>query len=415
MFNRCEISNLVPNVRPRQLTISELKKRWDDGEIKLPPLQRRFTYSDTQKCNVIASILVGLSIDSFSVVLDEDPAIWWLCDGNHRLRSILDFINNKFPLDIQGGKDKNLLVSFFKTDKFEKEYNKKLFKDLPKDVQNYISQSLITIMEASCDDDKRLELIDAIIRSKNTCSSPMSEDKLGLNTYLLNYYMNHGTDIRTDSYVYFLDNYKFFSKGIESLDDSQKNEILNSPVISDLIHILFSSLVQDSDVEKFVHNIVKLDERVPSNYCNKVGSLASQKGNAIRGWVKHLILCAYLLTVLKDSSTVDEKDVLYNLNFWDRPWKIGENGKLEPKESLKESARNCWKIILLNYSDKVNFNKISIPDFYRTHSTQVGATKKLVRTHITLNKTLQKKGELKGSFGRDYYSRFLSFFLKGTV
>ena len=54
--------------KSRTTKIKDLIDRFENNKIKLPPLQRLFTYDKVQMCNVIAAILVGLSIDSLSLV-----------------------------------------------------------------------------------------------------------------------------------------------------------------------------------------------------------------------------------------------------------------------------------------------------------------------------------------------------------
>lgn len=68
-------------------------------------LQRSFVWTDLQKTELIMSLIKDISIGKFSLVCkrDEDRNITYkVVDGAHRLKTIIEFYTNKFPITFNG-------------------------------------------------------------------------------------------------------------------------------------------------------------------------------------------------------------------------------------------------------------------------------------------------------------------------
>lgn len=87
-------------------------------------LQRDFVWTTTQKQELILSILKGISIAQFAILVytplkgDGDKQVYKIIDGKQRLSAILGFCQNEFPIPCGG--------ELF------------LFKELPCDIQSFL-------------------------------------------------------------------------------------------------------------------------------------------------------------------------------------------------------------------------------------------------------------------------------------
>lgn len=64
-----------------------------------PDFQRGDVWTRSKKRKLIDSILRGWKIPPVHVIEDRENSIWYVLDGQQRLTSIKDFIDNKFPVD----------------------------------------------------------------------------------------------------------------------------------------------------------------------------------------------------------------------------------------------------------------------------------------------------------------------------
>lgn len=84
------------------LEIETIFNRIKRGDIDLQPdFQRGDVWSKNKKRKLIDSILRGWKIPPIHIIEETESAIWHVLDGQQRLTSIRDFINNKFPVDGQ--------------------------------------------------------------------------------------------------------------------------------------------------------------------------------------------------------------------------------------------------------------------------------------------------------------------------
>lgn len=83
-----------------QRQAKDIVAEFKGGGYFLPELQREFSYSVYQMSQVILSMLRGLSIDAISLVCqDENGSRFSICDGGHRVLTLLKFFDNEFALD----------------------------------------------------------------------------------------------------------------------------------------------------------------------------------------------------------------------------------------------------------------------------------------------------------------------------
>ena len=122
-----------------------------NSQIKIPDVQREDTaWSLEQKQLLIDSVYNNYDIPKFYFRKDsKNEEIWWLLDGQQRLTAIMNFLDNKFPLD--GGDD---VTSIPKT------IHNKYFKDLaPADKSKIRGRSLdFVIMDCTEDEEEDMFL-----------------------------------------------------------------------------------------------------------------------------------------------------------------------------------------------------------------------------------------------------------------
>ena len=86
-----------------QMPISELRKKDRDGELILrPDFQRRLVWSQAAKVELIETILLGMPIPELYLSYDVDGEgveMVSVVDGQQRLTAVLEFLDNKWPLD----------------------------------------------------------------------------------------------------------------------------------------------------------------------------------------------------------------------------------------------------------------------------------------------------------------------------
>ena len=90
-------------------TVRDLFKKTDryefDFDVYLPSkqmnLQRDLCWTLFQKQELILSILKGVDIPPISVI-HRDHSIYYVIDGKQRLHTVLEFIDNEFPIEVKG-------------------------------------------------------------------------------------------------------------------------------------------------------------------------------------------------------------------------------------------------------------------------------------------------------------------------
>ena len=74
------------------MSLGELANLYRDKELRLhPEFQRQFRWTDTQKSNLIESILLGIPLPPIFVVQEKD-SVWDVIDGLQRLSTIFEFM-----------------------------------------------------------------------------------------------------------------------------------------------------------------------------------------------------------------------------------------------------------------------------------------------------------------------------------
>ena len=113
----------------KDLTLSEIKNKFDDGDISISPdYQRDYIYDNMKASRLIESFMIGIPIPPV-YLCEEDDGIWDVIDGQQRIQSIINYLSNKFSL-------KGLEVL--------KDLNGKSYKDLEKPHQRKLKSSSLS-------------------------------------------------------------------------------------------------------------------------------------------------------------------------------------------------------------------------------------------------------------------------------
>jgi Protein of unknown function DUF262 len=81
---------------PADYTLEILVKKWEDGEIRPPNLQRRFVWPLARASKLIESFLMGLPVPPIFLYQDREEGDLLIVDGHQRLRSITYFFSGWF-------------------------------------------------------------------------------------------------------------------------------------------------------------------------------------------------------------------------------------------------------------------------------------------------------------------------------
>lgn len=81
---------------PADYTLEVLYSWWQQGDVVIPPFQRRFVWTHRQASRLIESFLMGLPVPELFIYKDKDEKIL-VIDGQQRLRSVFAFLDGIFP------------------------------------------------------------------------------------------------------------------------------------------------------------------------------------------------------------------------------------------------------------------------------------------------------------------------------
>lgn len=76
--------------------VDGLVRRLNDGDIFIPPFQRRFVWSKTQSSRFVESLLLGLPVPAIFLGKEEETNRLLVIDGQQRLRSLAAFYKGQF-------------------------------------------------------------------------------------------------------------------------------------------------------------------------------------------------------------------------------------------------------------------------------------------------------------------------------
>ena len=254
-----------------QTTVEQVVSDYDNGKISIPPEQRRFQYSEADKVNVISQIISGLSIDNITCVSDGNKN--YLCDGMHRIKTLSDFLNNKFKFQYSIAKTNK---SFAKMLEVDKQLDNKYFSELSQDIQIRIKAAPLSTTLVSIVDNHNLSvqekedmihhLINSMMTVKNTCAEKVSGKRITLNKTF------RGSMEFTHLWSKFLDQVK------TDLDIVVKNKALNSPDIAES----FNFIIQYTDKNyALLDNIISRIANLEYNSCKQASGLSADLQGAL--------------------------------------------------------------------------------------------------------------------------------------
>jgi hypothetical protein len=79
------------------LSITTLKEQWDNKTLIIPEFQREYVWDNSKASRLIESLLLNIPIPILYFAETED-AEWEVVDGHQRIRSIVEYIDNRFRL-----------------------------------------------------------------------------------------------------------------------------------------------------------------------------------------------------------------------------------------------------------------------------------------------------------------------------
>ena len=79
------------------LSINTLKEQWDDKLLIIPDFQRGYVWDSAKNSRLIESLLLNIPVPAIFFAETSD-ATYQIVDGHQRVRSIVRYLNNEFPL-----------------------------------------------------------------------------------------------------------------------------------------------------------------------------------------------------------------------------------------------------------------------------------------------------------------------------
>ncbi len=117
------------------LSFRELITMYDEGELAKPELQRKYVWDKTEASRFIDSLLLGLPIPSIFFARTEQETKL-IIDGYQRIMTVYDYVNGIFSKD-------GSVFKLSRTDKVNKKWHGKTFKQLTSEEQRRILSSTI--------------------------------------------------------------------------------------------------------------------------------------------------------------------------------------------------------------------------------------------------------------------------------
>ncbi len=79
------------------LSITTLTEQWADGTLVVPDFQRQYVWDNGKASRLVESLLIGIPVPA--LYFYETPAAKYeIIDGHQRVRSVVRYIDNQFPL-----------------------------------------------------------------------------------------------------------------------------------------------------------------------------------------------------------------------------------------------------------------------------------------------------------------------------
>jgi hypothetical protein len=79
------------------LSINTLKEQWDDGILQIPDFQREYVWDNAKASRLIESLLLNIPIPVLFFAETAD-AKYQVVDGHQRIKSVVRYLENEFPL-----------------------------------------------------------------------------------------------------------------------------------------------------------------------------------------------------------------------------------------------------------------------------------------------------------------------------
>lgn len=168
MYNiKRQVINSSPNQKDIYSVVGDIKKGIENigGGIKLDPdYQRSYKFGIEQSSLLIESLIIGIPIPTIYLATDtsKDVVMYNVIDGQHRLRTIYNYIENEYALK---GLKKN------------SDLNGKFFNDLGEELQNIILyQNYLSFINIHVQNNPEIEL--EIFERYNRNTTPLTEQEI---------------------------------------------------------------------------------------------------------------------------------------------------------------------------------------------------------------------------------------------
>ncbi|GAB3292659.1 GmrSD restriction endonuclease domain-containing protein [Parasphingorhabdus pacifica] len=148
-------------------TVAEFRSLYNSGELVLrPEYQRKAVWPERAKVSLMETILLGYPIPEIYLSYETTPEgkqTASVVDGQQRLTALLDFLDNRYPLDD------------LESDRLQSKFHGNLFRELPADVRQEFFQYRFPIRRLSNLAD---EFVRAVFARVNRVNMVLTEQEL---------------------------------------------------------------------------------------------------------------------------------------------------------------------------------------------------------------------------------------------
>ena len=316
-----------------QTNVEQVVDLYNSGKMVIPDFQRLFEYKDYNKMNIISAILSGVSIDNITCV--QSGKIQKVCDGMHRIKTLVSFLNDEFPFIY------SLSKSYAGQLEIDKNLDGKKFSEFPVNLQAKIkTASLFTVLATPKNTKDELIIINMLMALKNSSVERVPEKRILL---------NHSFIKDTDS----VKPWSFFVKNIKTnLPEYIYAKALNSSEIVSTFSMLLKFLDGRTDkLNVIVQNVCALSF---DNSKTKEGLVADVQGALFWSFMKEC-----------NNATVDW-DTFHSIYRFVKPMRYGGGYDKEKKNENYSGDRglsilqrfNIMMVLFSNYiSKRINKTK----------------------------------------------------------
>lgn len=136
------LSSYEMHTYPADYTLEVLHKKWENKDIRIPPIQRKYVWSLPQASRLIESFLLGLPVPSIFLYEEKATGQLLVVDGQQRMRSVIYFLDERFG-EATGGRMPPFRLKLSESSPWNKKSYSELSDDDRRRIRNAVLRAFI--------------------------------------------------------------------------------------------------------------------------------------------------------------------------------------------------------------------------------------------------------------------------------